>query len=75
MVVRGRVTLMGDAAHPMYPVGSNGASQAVLDARCLEGKLADGGDAAAALKAYEDERLETTAEIVRTNRSPAGRSG
>ena len=31
----GRVTLLGDAAHPMYPVGSNGASQAILDARCL----------------------------------------
>ena len=32
---QGRVTLLGDAAHPMYPVGSNGASQAILDARCL----------------------------------------
>ncbi|MEM1201491.1 MAG: flavin-dependent oxidoreductase [Pseudomonadota bacterium] len=64
----GRVTLMGDAAHPMYPVGSNGASQAILDARCLADKLAQSGDATAALKAYEDERLETTAEIVRTNR-------
>ena len=36
----GRVTLMGDAAHPMYPVGSNGASQAILDARCLADNLA-----------------------------------
>lgn len=65
----GRVTIMGDAAHPMYPVGSNGASQAVLDARCLADKLAGANDVVAALKAYEDERLETTAEIVRTNRS------
>ncbi len=64
----GRVTLMGDAAHPMYPVGSNGASQAILDARCLADKLVETDDAAAALKAYEDERLETTAQIVRTNR-------
>ena len=35
----GRVTLLGDAAHPMYPVGSNGASQAILDARCLADAL------------------------------------
>lgn len=65
----GRVTLLGDAAHPMYPVGSNGASQAILDARCLAATLADGGgDVEAALKAYEAERLPLTAEIVRTNR-------
>ncbi len=69
----GRVTLLGDAAHPMYPVGSNGASQAVLDARCLADLLAGctdaaGGDVAGALKAYEAERLPMTAEIVRTNR-------
>ena len=38
----GRVTLLGDAAHPMYPVGSNGASQAILDARCLADRLAVG---------------------------------
>jgi 5-methylphenazine-1-carboxylate 1-monooxygenase len=37
----GRVTLLGDAAHPMYPVGSNGASQAILDARCLADRLKD----------------------------------
>ena len=64
---QGRVTLLGDAAHPMYPVGSNGASQAVLDARCLADLLA-GGDAVAALAAYEAERLPKTAEIVRSNR-------
>ncbi len=64
---RGRVTLLGDAAHPMYPVGSNGASQAVLDARCLAALLAE-GDPVAALAAYEAERLPKTAEIVRSNR-------
>ncbi len=64
----GRVTLLGDAAHPMYPVGSNGASQAVLDARSLADKLAGDGNVEAALKAYEADRLETTSEIVRTNR-------
>ena len=53
----------------MYPVGSNGASQAILDARCLADRLAETDDVAAALKAYEAERLEATAEIVRTNRS------
>jgi 2-polyprenyl-6-methoxyphenol hydroxylase-like FAD-dependent oxidoreductase len=63
----GRITLLGDAAHPMYPVGSNGASQAVLDARCLSDALA-GGDVAAALEAYDEERRPKTAEIVRTNR-------
>ena len=65
----GRVTLLGDAAHPMYPVGSNGASQAVLDARALADRLAGGGDVEAALKAYEADRLATTSQIVRTNRS------
>jgi 2-polyprenyl-6-methoxyphenol hydroxylase-like FAD-dependent oxidoreductase len=63
----GRVTLMGDAAHPMYPVGSNGASQAVLDARCLADLLAS-HTPEAALAAYAAERLPKTAEIVRANR-------
>jgi 2-polyprenyl-6-methoxyphenol hydroxylase-like FAD-dependent oxidoreductase len=62
-----RVTLMGDAAHPMYPVGSNGASQAVLDARCLADLLASHAPEAA-LAAYAAERLPKTAEIVRANR-------
>src|SRR5262252_4938913 len=65
----GRVTLLGDAAHPMYPVGSNGASQAILDARCLADLLAGGEHARAALAAYEADRLPKTAEIVRNNRS------
>jgi len=64
-----RATLLGDAAHPMYPVGSNGASQAILDARCLADRLAESnGDAPAALLAYETERLPATSEIVRQNR-------
>lgn len=64
----GRVTLMGDAAHPMYPVGSNGASQAILDARCLADSLADIPDPQAALAAYEAERRPATAAIVLANR-------
>ncbi|HEY7577277.1 MAG TPA: FAD-dependent monooxygenase, partial [Acetobacteraceae bacterium] len=63
----GRATLLGDAAHPMYPVGSNGASQAVLDARALARHLG-GGDVAAALAAYDAERRPMTAEIVLNNR-------
>ncbi len=49
----GRVTLLGDAAHPMYPVGSNGASQAILDARCLADQLKSADNVFAALAAYE----------------------
>ena len=64
----GRATLLGDAAHPMYPVGSNGASQAVLDARSLAGHLASGATAADALSAYDAERRPMTAEIVLNNR-------
>ncbi|MGH7001844.1 MAG: flavin-dependent oxidoreductase, partial [Stellaceae bacterium] len=63
----GRVTLAGDAAHPMYPRGSNGAAQALIDVRTLAELLA-AGDPVAALNAYEVARLEPTARIVRTNR-------
>jgi 2-polyprenyl-6-methoxyphenol hydroxylase-like FAD-dependent oxidoreductase len=63
----GRATLLGDAAHPMYPVGSNGASQAVLDARALARHLA-GGEVVQALAAYDAERRPMTAEIVLNNR-------
>lgn len=63
----GRVTLLGDAAHPMYPVGSNGASQAILDAVCLARLLAE-HDPADALAAYDAERRPATAEIVLANR-------
>jgi 2-polyprenyl-6-methoxyphenol hydroxylase-like FAD-dependent oxidoreductase len=64
----GRVTLCGDAAHPMYPRGSNGSAQALIDARTLAELLARGGDRPAALQAYEAARLEPTARVVRTNR-------
>ncbi len=64
----GRVTLLGDAAHPMYPVGSNGASQAVLDGVSLAQHLASGADVVAALAAYDAERRPATAELVLTNR-------
>ncbi len=64
----GRVTLLGDAAHPMYPVGSNGASQAILDARCIADALAQGEHPRAALRSYEKQRLPPTAELVRSNR-------
>ena len=64
----GRVTLLGDAAHPMYPVGSNGASQAILDARCLSDQLQQSEHPRAALWFYEKQRLPVTAEIVENNR-------
>jgi 2-polyprenyl-6-methoxyphenol hydroxylase-like FAD-dependent oxidoreductase len=65
----GRVTLAGDAAHPMYPRGSNGAAQAAIDARTLADCLADNAnDVGAALAAYEKARLPATAKVVRTNR-------
>jgi 2-polyprenyl-6-methoxyphenol hydroxylase-like FAD-dependent oxidoreductase len=65
----GRVTLLGDAAHPMVPRGSNGAGQAILDARALTDALFAHDDPAAAFAAYEGERREATARIVLTNRS------
>ncbi|KUL45213.1 hypothetical protein ADL28_37370 [Streptomyces violaceusniger] len=65
----GRVTLLGDAAHPMYPVGANGASQAVVDARVLARELARTGDVPTALARYETERREATAAVVRANRA------
>ncbi len=64
---QGRVTLLGDAAHPMYPTGSNGSAQAILDARCLARLLSELAPEAA-LSAYEAERRPKTAEIVRNNR-------
>lgn len=68
----GRVTLLGDAAHPMYPRGSNGSAQALIDGRTLADELArlpTGTDPRTALKAYEMQRLPVTARIVETNRS------
>lgn len=64
----GRVTLLGDAAHPMYPIGSNGASQAILDADALGSVVEKQLDAKTTLREYEALRLEATANIVLTNR-------
>jgi 5-methylphenazine-1-carboxylate 1-monooxygenase len=71
---RGRVTLAGDAAHPMYPIGSNGGSQAILDARVLARELAAAPSAEQGLAAYEAARRETVNAIVLANRDmPADR--
>jgi 2-polyprenyl-6-methoxyphenol hydroxylase-like FAD-dependent oxidoreductase len=64
----GRVTLLGDAAHPMYPIGSNGASQAILDARVLTREILALGQSEAALAAYEAERRPATTDLVLLNR-------
>lgn len=60
----GRVTLLGDAAHPMVPVGSNGAGQAILDAYCLGTSFAHTVDVEAALSDYESKRRQCTTNIV-----------
>ena len=60
----GRVTLLGDAAHPMYPIGANGGSQAVLDARVLAWSLARADTPAEGLAAYESQRLPAVNAIV-----------
>lgn len=65
----GRVTLLGDAAHPMVPRGSNGAGQAILDTRALRHALSTIADPQAALQAYEKQRLPFTTQVVRTNRT------
>jgi 2-polyprenyl-6-methoxyphenol hydroxylase-like FAD-dependent oxidoreductase len=64
----GRVTLAGDAAHPMYPRGSNGAAQAAIDGRTLADFLRSDSDPRQALKAYEAARSAPAAKVVRTNR-------
>ncbi len=60
----GRVTLLGDAAHPMYPIGANGGSQAVVDARVLAYSLATAASPQDGLAAYEAERREKVNAIV-----------
>ncbi|MEV8517197.1 flavin-dependent oxidoreductase [Dactylosporangium sp. NPDC051484] len=65
---KGGVTLLGDAAHPMVPRGSNGAGQAILDTRALTDALVEEANPRAALTRYERERLPRTAEIVQLNR-------
>ena len=64
----GRVTLLGDAAHPMYPMGSNGASQAILDARALADALASASDTDRAIAAYETARRPAATRLVLGNR-------
>lgn len=64
----GPVTLMGDAAHPTYPVGSNGASQAIVDARVLGAKLLVHGLTHEALAAYEAEVRPRTTKVAIANR-------
>jgi 5-methylphenazine-1-carboxylate 1-monooxygenase len=65
----GRVTLLGDAAHPMVPRGANGAGQAILDARALTDLLLQHTDPVEALAAYEAKRLQATSRVVLTNRT------
>jgi 2-polyprenyl-6-methoxyphenol hydroxylase-like FAD-dependent oxidoreductase len=64
----GRVTLLGDAAHPMYPVGSNGASQAIIDGRVLARELALQPSIERAVAAYDAARRPATEAVVLSNR-------
>jgi 5-methylphenazine-1-carboxylate 1-monooxygenase len=64
----GRITLLGDAAHPMYPIGSNGASQAIIDGEAITQELMADGDPETALQRYEQRRLPPMARIVESNR-------
>lgn len=64
----GRSTLLGDAAHPMVPIGSNGATQAIMDAQALADALSASADLDTALAAYENERRPLCARIVEMNR-------
>lgn len=66
---RGKITLLGDAAHPMYPRGSNGAGQAILDARALVGCLKREKTIPEALKSYEATRLKAANDLVLMNRA------
>src|SRR5262249_29408655 len=64
-----RATLLGDAAHPMYPIGSNGATQAIIDGRVLAYHLATASSLDDGLAAYEETRRPATARIVQMNRA------
>jgi len=64
----GQATLLGDAAHPMYPVGGNGASQAILDAAALAHHLTSSATVEDAFLAYDAERRPATTDIVLANR-------
>lgn len=65
--VHGRITLLGDAAHPMWPIGANGATQTILDTRVLAQCLASESSIAYALETYDTERREATAVVARAN--------
>lgn len=64
----GNMTLVGDSAHPMYPIGSNGASQGILDAEKLASELSQEQTLGNAFEAYESERRPATSKIVLLNR-------
>lgn len=64
----GRVTLLGDAAHPMTPNLGQGACQAIEDAVVLAGCLGDGGEVVSSLRLYEARRIPRTADVVRRSR-------
>jgi len=66
--VDGPVALLGDAAHAMYPTGSNGASQAIVDGRVLGAHLLEHGLTPAALVAYDAELCAPVSELVLRNR-------
>ena len=70
--VFGRCALLGDAAHAMYPFGSNGASQAILDARVLAHELATAATVDDALRGYETQRRPVASEVQLANRRQAG---
>jgi 5-methylphenazine-1-carboxylate 1-monooxygenase len=64
----GGVTLIGDAAHATYPVGSNGASQAIVDARVIGAMLLKHGVHPAALHAYEAQLRPRMEKVILANR-------
>jgi 2-polyprenyl-6-methoxyphenol hydroxylase-like FAD-dependent oxidoreductase len=67
--IDGPVALMGDAAHAMYPTGSNGASQAIVDARVIGAAILAQGLTPDALKSYDDQLCKKVSELVLRNRS------
>jgi len=64
-----RVTLIGDAAHPMYPRGANGASQGIIDAEYLATVIHSASNISDALQQYQANRLPITSKIVLDNRN------